>query len=277
TAARVGFGYISGAQAQKVLADTQQKARYQAASNEALVDPEGVLRKFKTKDGKQFIEGHEGLTAGEQQAIRSIAEGKINFNKRQEDAALSSFFEDVTRKAEEGMLPAEMRNILRETQGLTTKEKQKAMNTFMSAYNTWTEGGTKENPWKTTQNWPALMEVQLAIDAGEPLTSTDVWRAMLAGGKVNFSRADALNLINQLPDNKDDSLKSGLANEWSDIIRSHYSTEEVADGKFAIPKEKIGEWAAMQRQANAIIIKHKDDPVYKDVNKRAKQQIHREP
>ena len=90
TIARVGFGYISGAQAQKVLADTRNKVEYEAGLNWSLTNPTELLNSFKTVNGKNQLEGFVTLTQGQLISLRSNAEGTENFNKRRKTEAVSA-------------------------------------------------------------------------------------------------------------------------------------------------------------------------------------------
>jgi hypothetical protein len=252
-AAYLGAGLatgIKGVTEDFIVADLQKTRRLserRSVELDVLGDnPQSFLDTYKT--AKDLRTDYPNLTPGDFQDLRHMATSQKGRLIEQKDKALNAFMEDVTQKAVKGMSPKDMRDTLTETPGLTDIERTRAMNTFMSSYRTWNEGGTKENPWRTTQNYPALMEVQLAIDAGQAVTSTDVWRAMLAGGTVNFSRTDALNLIGQLPDKKDTSLKSDFADEWLKQIDELYMDEDRK-----IPTQNIQDWATTKDAVRDII------------------------
>jgi hypothetical protein len=148
--------------------------------------------------------------------IKGLAIGQKNFFKQQEDAALSSFYEDVSQKAEDGMPYEQMRRLIINQPGLTKPERDKAMMVFNSAANTWQQGGTKENPWKSTQNYNALMEMQIKISSGQPVTEMDIINAQMAQPEKGplFSNSDRNNLFGQLPDSKDPSMRTPVSKQW---------------------------------------------------------------
>lgn len=263
TIGRVAAGHMSAADAEKVMRETRHQAELWDIRQIALgPNPEIVLENYT--NAQELQEDYPTLSADDYQNIRSAAEGNINFKDRRQDAALSSFYDDISKKAEEGMSPKAMREQLLQTPGLTTKERQKAMNTFSSAYRTWNE--TEVDPWKVTQDYNALAELDLKLARGEPLSELDVWNKMYSQPEKGplFSRTDALAVIRRLPDKKTPALQSPFADEWvgdTGIIKSLFA-EEDDDGNFVIPMDKAGEWATMRQDAEAIIEKH-----YPDFNK----------
>ena len=251
TTARVGFGFMSAAQAQKVLADTRNKAEYEAGLNDATANSHDFLNSISIKDGKKHSSRHPELTTGELMALSNVAEGEIANIQRREEIANAALFEDVNQLGIDGVSPGEVARRIRETIGITEKTKTKLMATYGASHRLWNE--TSVNPWKTTQNPEAVFNMQVRISAGESISELDILKAQIEGGTVNFSRTDFISLKSQLSDNKHPAMKSGFATEWTDVIRELYSIEEVAKGKFIIPKEKLGEWWKVQQQAEIII------------------------
>lgn len=233
-----------------------EKARHDAerrkAENAALSDPEGFLKKVRGNK----IKGFPLLTPGDIQDIRNTARGEISFRKSQEDAALSSFYTDVSKKAEEGMAYGELRDLIRNQPGLAVEEREKAMNVARSAYRTWDDGGTKENPWKTTQDYNALMEMQIKISRGEPVTEMDIIRAQMARPDKGplFSNTDRNNLFSQLPDNKDPSMRTPVSKQWLADVDDMFM-----DNKGLVPKEDREGWMKTLNGVTEIIrINHPD-------------------
>jgi hypothetical protein len=229
------------------LRKTENRVEYNAGLNMAITNPEGLLESIKTVDGKTQIEGFSSLTSGQIVALRSNAEGTINFRKRQKDAASSALIDDVTSHAVQGTTPDQMKELLRQTVGITDKERTSLMKSYMASHSIWADKG--EDPWKNTQDYNSLMEMQLRISAGLPTTEMDIWRKMLSEPSTGpkFSRSDALNLIGQLPDNKDPVMKTPFADEWMNHIDELY----LEDKK--IPQEDIAEWSQTRQGVEAII------------------------
>jgi hypothetical protein len=203
--------------------------------------------------------------------IKGLAIGQKNFFKQQEDAALSSFYTDISEKMEKGMPIEQMRNLIKNQPGLTIQERETAMKVATSSYNTWQPGGTKEDPWKTTQDHNALLEMQIRISEGKPTTEMDIIRAQLAQPEKGplFSNSDRNQLFTQLPDNdQKPELKTPSAKLTHEYIESLYSTEEYktkVGGKIVkkkrIPFEKLGEYQSKLDEVNALLTAYKDNPV----------------
>jgi hypothetical protein len=256
----VALGRTNEAAAGQYLRKTENAAEYNMGLNWAMTNPEGLLDAIQVKDGKTQIEGLSTLTSGQVIALRSNAEGTINFNKRQEDTATSAIYNDVLGHATKGTPPQQMAQLLKDTAGLSEVERTKLMETYLSAYKTWQ--GTGSNPWTTTHDYGALMEMQLKISQGQPVTEMDIWRKMLSKPSQGpaYSLNDARNLINQLPDKKDDVLKTPFADEWL----AHVDEMYLKDKK--IPQEDIAEWSQTRQGVEAIIRAN-----YPDVGKAQKE------
>ena len=248
----VAFGYIKRAQAEKDVRVAGHIAARQGMEVMAGNNPEWWVKNIKNQaDMKKYYP--KSLPA-DYPYISGLVTNQINRRKRQEDAAMSAFYTDVSDKAAKGMSFLEMRELIINQPGLTIEEREKAMTVFNSASNTWGEGGTKENPWKTTQDYNALMKMQVKISRGEPVTEMDIWSAQAAqpGKGPLFSRSDGLNLISQLPDNKDPIMKTPFAEEWMNIVDSTFATEKVGDDK-VVPEDQLDEWQATRNTIAAII------------------------
>jgi hypothetical protein len=259
-ASGIALGRTNVAAAGAFLRKTENAAEYNMGLNWALTNPEGLLDAIEVEDGKTQIKGLSTLKSGQVVALRSNAEGTINFRKRQEIAASSAIYNDVLGHAAKGTLPQEMKELLKNTQGITEVERTRLMETYLSAYKTWQ--GTGSNPWTTTHNYGALMEMQLKISQGEPVTEMDIWRRMLTKDGPAYSLNDARNLINQLPDKKNPALNTPFAREWADVIDVMFTPE----GQESIPPENIDEWWKTQLGVQEIIKAH-----YPDITKTTKE------
>jgi hypothetical protein len=276
--AGIEAGLIKKAPAMKHLQDTAHKASRRAGENSALSDPEAFLKSVQGNEIKDM----PLLTPGDVQDLRNIAKGEIAFRKSQEDAALSSFYVDISKQAADGMPFGELRDLIRNQPGLTTKEKEKAMAVANSAYRTWDEGGTKENPWKTTQDQGALLEMQVRISQGKPTTEMDIINAQYAQPEKGplFSNIDRDKLFAQLPDSdKKPELKTEFAKLNQELVKSLYTTEEYESketvaGKLKdvkrmrIPIDKQGEYQSKLDEVNALISAYPNNPVraQKEIN-----------
>lgn len=256
----VALGRTNEAAAGEYLRKTENAAEYNMGLNWALTNPQGLLDAIEVKDGKTQIEGLTTLKSGQIVALRSNAEGTINFNKRQEDTVTSAIYNDVLGHAAKGTPPQQMKELLKDTAGLTETERTDLMNTYLSAYKTWQ--GTGSNPWTTTHDYGALMEMQLKISQGEPVTEMDIWKRMLTKEGPAYSLNDARNLINQLPDKKNPALNTPYAKEWAGVIDEMF----IPEGQENIPQENLGEWWQTQLEVQRIIKAN-----YPDVGKTDKE------
>lgn len=246
TAAGIALGYDES-EAMEYLRKAEHVVTRQEMESMAGNDPDKIL-KYDTpeKMKKAFLDSLPADFA----YIRGLASNQKNYRLQKENEAMSAFYTDVSKKAEEGVPLPVLRELIRNQPGISTEEKERAMRVANSAYSTWGEGGTKENPWKSTQDYNALMEMQIKISQGQPVTEMDIWAAQLAQLEKGplFSRADALNLISQLPDKKDKTMMTPFADEWMNHIDAIYLTKDKI-----IPRDEIAEWAKTRQSVEVII------------------------
>ena len=236
------------ARVEKVGHLADRKAMATLASN----NPEWVIKNLATQAD---MKKHYPNSIPEDHAyILGLARGQKGFNEQQNNALMSAFYTDVSDKAEKGMPLGQLRDLIRNQPGLTVEERKKAMTVANSAYSTWDEGGTKENSWKTTQDYNALMKMQIKISAGLPVSELDIIDAQMAQPSKGplFSNSDRNNLFSQLPDNKDPIMKTPFAEEWMNIVDSSFATEKVGKDK-VVPEDQLAEWQATRNTITAII------------------------
>ena len=174
--------------------------------------------------------------------------------KQQEDEVSVALINDVNRLAAEGKTFQEVETLIKQTVGISDKQKTDLLETYLTAQKLW-QGGIK-NPYETTQNPGLVALLDVKISAGEPISEMDIWRAQLSDPKngPQFSRSDALSLIARLKIAENDILKSKPVQELSKRIYEMFSDDEQQ-----LPKEKAGDYYTTVEAFRAIVLKHKGD------------------
>ena len=175
----LALGIIDENTAGDVLRKIENDAEYNQGLNWALTNPQGLLDSIKVKDGKTYLEGYSTLTSGQIIALRSNAEGTLNFRERQKDEATSALYDDILRHAAEGTTPERMKELLRQTVGISDSEKTKLLKSYMAAHSLWSEKGI--DPYNNTQDFPALTQSMLAIEDGRVKNRREIDVAWLSG------------------------------------------------------------------------------------------------
>jgi hypothetical protein len=249
----VALGRTNVAAANKYLQTITKKALYEMGINDATANPQVFLESISIKNGKKHSSRHPELATGELMALSNIAEGEIGNIKRRDEIAHAALFDNVTKLGMNGEPFEKVKARIQQTVGISDKIKNKLMSTYASAFSLWDE--EKVNAWRITQDYNALFDMQVKISSGQPVSELDILKAQIAGGKVNFSRPDALNLMNQLPDNKSKVLNTPFAKEWAGVIDEMF----IPEGQENIPKEDLDEWWKTQLAVQENIKKYHPD------------------
>ena len=277
----VALGHIKKEQAGDDFRETEHIAERQKMEVMAGNNPDWWQKNVKNQDDmkKYFPKS----LPSEYSYINGIVTNQKNRMKQQEDAAMASFYRDISDKAAKGMPFLQMRELIINQPGLTVEEREKAMTVFSSAASTWGEGGTKQDSFKTTQDQGALLAMQIRISQGKPTTEMDIIKAQYAEPEKGplFSNIDRDKLFTQLPDNdKKPELKTEFAKLNQELVRKLYTTEEyesreTVSGKLKdvdrlrIPIKKQGEYQSKLDEVNALISAYPNNPV------RAQQEINK--
>ena len=206
---------------------TRHSAERRKAENAALSKPEGFLEKVKGNK----IEGFPLLTPGDVQDMRNVALGEISFRKRQEDQVSSDLIDDVTSHAVQGTTPDQMKELIRQTVGITDKEKTLLMKSYMSAQSIWEDKGV--DPYMTTQSFPDMVSVQFAIEDDKVNTLREIDQAWLSGPngtpRWSFQHNQWLKNLwkaNQSSADSSYSLSHPLAKEYFNGLANFYLNDE---------------------------------------------------